>query len=378
MRPRPVLATAAATVVGIAMFVALAPAPAGAYTATPVNSRRVIGYSVKHRPIVAYRLGNPRSKIKALLLGQMHGDEHAGVRVARSIIKGTVSVEGIDLWVIPTMNPDGNVANTRQNAHHVDLNRNWPDHWAALTGMYYSGPEPLSEPETRAMRSFLLDIHPHYIVSLHQPLYGVDTTDGGALDHAFRDRLADNLNLPLKAFRCWGFCHGTMTGWYTTHRYGIAETVEFGWHPTLAYLTGRARKGIVHALGGHFGSLSAHNPRSAMYVGTGVGTARLHGWVFDFDATTAHVRYDAFRDGTLIRTGWAAQPSPVIDEKYGITGDHAYLFSVTAAPGPHTFCITFHNIGAGTTNPRRCSTVTVPAPSPSPTPTPTPSPSATA
>ena len=56
----------------------------------------------------------------------MHGDEHAGVTVADSIIHGKVSVEGINLWVIPTMNPDGNAAHTRQNAHEVDLNRNWP------------------------------------------------------------------------------------------------------------------------------------------------------------------------------------------------------------------------------------------------------------
>jgi hypothetical protein len=306
----------------------------------------------------------------------MHGDEHAGVRLARSIVNGDVSVEGIDLWVIPTMNPDGNARDTRQNAHHVDLNRNWPDHWAALTGMYYSGPEPLSEPETRAMRAFLLDIHPRYIVSLHQPLRGVDTTDGGALDHAFRDRLADNLNLPLKAFRCWGFCHGSMTGWYTTHRYGIAETVEFGWHPTTAYLTGPARKGIVAALGGRFGSLAAHNPRNSLSVTTSVGAARLHGWTFDVDAPTAHVHYAAYRDGVLVRSAWASLPSPGVDASFGITGDHAYAFSVSASAGRHTFCVTFNNIGAGTTNPRRCSTVSVPAPSPTPSPSPSPSTSA--
>lgn len=365
------LIAVAAAVISVALFV-INPAPAGAYAATPVNARRIIGYSVKGRPIVAYRLGDPRAKITAVLLGQMHGDEHAGVRVARSIVHGTVSVEGLNLWVVPTMNPDGNARNTRQNAHHVDLNRNWPDYWAPLTGMYYAGPKPLSEPETRAMRSFLLDVRPRYIVSLHQPLHGVDTTDGGALDKAFRNRLADNLNLPLKAFRCWGFCHGTMTGWYTTHRYGIAETVEFGWHPTDAYLTGRARRGIVAALGGHFGTLSAHNPRSALQIATSVSSVRLAGWAFDRDAPARSIQYTATRDGTVVRTGRAADPSPGIDELYGITGDHAYAFTVTASPGTHTFCIQFRNIGAGTANPRRCSTVTVPAP-PSPSPSPSPS-----
>src|SRR5205814_9450615 len=114
-------------------------------------------------------------------LGQMHGNEHAGVVLARSLVRRSRSIEGINLWVVPTMNPDGNIANTRQNAHHVDLNRNWRDIWRPLKGEYYSGPYPLSEPETRAMRRFLLAVKPRYLVSLHQPLHGVDTTDGGAL-----------------------------------------------------------------------------------------------------------------------------------------------------------------------------------------------------
>jgi hypothetical protein len=33
--------------------------------------------SVAGRPIVAYHLGDPRSRVKALIVGQMHGDEHA-------------------------------------------------------------------------------------------------------------------------------------------------------------------------------------------------------------------------------------------------------------------------------------------------------------
>jgi hypothetical protein len=150
------------------------------------------------------------------------------------------------------MNPDGNAADTRQNAHHVDLNRNWPNRWTELAGAYNSGPKALSEPETRAMYAFLKRVRPRYIVSIHQPLGGVDTTDGGALDPSFRNRLARNLGLKPKAFRCWSVCHGSMTGWYTARRYGIADTVEFGPHPTKTYLTGRARLGIITALGGGF------------------------------------------------------------------------------------------------------------------------------
>lgn len=39
---------------------------------------------------------------------------------------------GIDLWVLDDLNPDGAAADTRQNAHGVDLNRNFPYGWRSI------------------------------------------------------------------------------------------------------------------------------------------------------------------------------------------------------------------------------------------------------
>lgn len=319
---------------------------------TPVLGKRIIGYSVQRRPLIAYHLGNPDARRTALILGQMHGDEPAGVVVARSIIHGHRSVEGINLWVIPTMNPDGFAAGTRQNAHGVDLNRNWRHNWAHLTGQYYSGPRPMSEPETRAVARFIRTVRPRYVVSLHQPLYGVDKTAGrGRAYRKFRGALSRNLNLPIKDLNCWSVCHGNLSGWYADHHFGVAvETVEFGWTPTHRYLVGRARRGIVAALGGRFGSLAAHDPHVRVTITGGVRRVHLAGFARDRDDTAARLTYHVLADGHRVATGIANQPRRF---RHGINR------TLRAAAGNHRYCVVVENVGAGTHNPRVCDRVRI-------------------
>jgi protein MpaA len=228
-----------------------APAVPAADTTEPpptVVGVRRIGTSVQDRPIRAFRLGDPKATVKAVVLGAMHGNEKAGITVAHALRKGP-PVQGIDLWVVPTMNPDGVAANTRGNARGVDLNRNFRRKWAPLTGAYYSGTKPFSEPESRAFRDFVRKIQPRFIVSFHQPLYGV----GRSQDRKpFQRRLARNLGLPIKSFNCSGTCHGTMTSWYNHNFDGTAITVEFGSSPTKKYLRGKARRGTVRAVLGSY------------------------------------------------------------------------------------------------------------------------------
>ena len=229
-----------------------------------VIGTRVLGHSVDGRKIMAYHLGNPHARTRAVVLGQMHGDEHAGVRIAKAFLRGK-PVAGINLWVVPTMNPDGNAANTRANAHGVDLNRNWPHKWVRDRTRCYTGTDPLSrasgcnsgrrplsEPESRAMYKFLRAFRPTLMVSIHQPLDGVDTTDGGHRDPAFRNRLSRGLHLPAKPLRCFSTCHGNLTGWVTQHQSGAAITVEFGFHPTRNALRHTAPRAILAAFGGRY------------------------------------------------------------------------------------------------------------------------------
>jgi protein MpaA len=195
-------------------------------------AKKVIGHSVRGRPIVAWRLGEARGPTVVLIAG-MHGNEPAPTAILRTLRDGK-SVHGIDLWLVPRYNPDGLAAGTRRNARGVDLNRNYPYHWAPLTGSYYSGPRPRSEPETRAMIRFLNDVDPDWILSFHQPLHGVDT----AVERPrFARRVARALGLPTTTLDCGGVCHGTMTGWFNRHHQGFALTVEYGAHPSRHLMT---------------------------------------------------------------------------------------------------------------------------------------------
>lgn len=213
---------------------------------TIIGLRR-IGTSVHGRPIRAFHLGDPGAKVTAVILGSMHGDERAGIRVVDALRKGA-RIKGVNLWVIRTINPDGVARDTRGNARGVDLNRNFRHHWAPLSGSYYSGPRPYSEPESRALRDFLNDVKPRFMVSFHQPLHGVGRDDER---HAFQRRLARGLGLPIQAFHCSGTCHGTMTSWYNATHRGTAITVEFGSGPSRHYLRTRAVRGTLRAVFAH-------------------------------------------------------------------------------------------------------------------------------
>jgi murein peptide amidase A len=155
-----------------AAIAAAAPsAPAGP-EAQVAGEARVIGHSVQGRPITAIQLGDPAAERIALAVGMIHGDERAGLRIVDRIRERADEVQGVQLWVIPSVNPDGARAHERKNAHGVDLNRNFPHRWRGglpRSDGYYPGPGPASEPETKAVIDFVSQIKPQISVWYHQP-----------------------------------------------------------------------------------------------------------------------------------------------------------------------------------------------------------------
>jgi hypothetical protein len=121
-----------------------------------------IGKSVEGRDIVADSnfdlAGAIRPANITLIIGGLHGDEKATVAMVAAFREQWVATREIrtPLVIIPLANPDGFVANSRYNAHRVDLNRNCDLDWQ-VDCPEPSGPYPWSEPESQAIRDFIAD-----------------------------------------------------------------------------------------------------------------------------------------------------------------------------------------------------------------------------
>lgn len=225
----------------VAVAVALAVPPAAAASgavdagATVHEETRQFGSSVEGRPLVAVHRWRTGATRTTLVLGSMHGDERAGTGVVRRLRRLPLPA-GVDLWLVPTMNPDGAEADVRTNAHTVDLNRNFPRYWqqAGIGTSTWSGPFAASEPETRAVQALLQLVDPRTVLSFHQPLHGVDSYRAKSLPLV--RRLARALDLPVRSFDCAGGCHGTLTDWANDRLDGRAVTVELGDSPGGARL----------------------------------------------------------------------------------------------------------------------------------------------
>jgi protein MpaA len=128
-----------------------------------------VGGSVEGRAIRMTRVGDPAAPRKVLVIGCVHGNECAGLRIVARL-RRSAPPAGVQLLLVRTLNPDGYARRIRQNARGVDLNRNSSAGWRRLHGAYDSGPRPWSEPETRAIRRVILGERPALTVWYHQPL----------------------------------------------------------------------------------------------------------------------------------------------------------------------------------------------------------------
>jgi protein MpaA len=183
----------------------------GRHEPAPGSTRRVrLGTSARGRSIDAVEVGRARRPMAdVLVVGCVHGNEPAGMAVAR-IVRRTLAARQVDAWVIDDLNPDGRAAGTRVNGRGVDLNRNFPWRWrriGARGDLQYSGPHSLSEPEARIARRLILRVRPRISIWFHQPV-GVVDESGGSL--RVERRFSRLTGLPLRRLPRYP---GSAVGW---------------------------------------------------------------------------------------------------------------------------------------------------------------------
>jgi murein peptide amidase A len=130
-----------------------------------------LGATSSGLPIPAYRFGTATGP-SVLVLGGVHGDEPEGVEACLGLIQRWITGFPLRLrvTVVPALNIDGVLRSRRVNARGVDLNRNMATNdWSPETtsSSHHPGPAPNSEPETRALVSWLDDHRPVFVLSLH-------------------------------------------------------------------------------------------------------------------------------------------------------------------------------------------------------------------
>ena len=160
---------------------------------------RVIGWSVEGLPIRAHRVGFGNDHL--ILIGGIHGGyEWNTVLLSRQLLDYFKThhdevPKNISLHIITNANPDGLIRITRGralekvdfsavdtrpgrfNGNNVDLNRNWDFRWEPKaywgTREVDPGSAPFSEPETRALRDFILTLKPAQVVFFHSAARGI-------------------------------------------------------------------------------------------------------------------------------------------------------------------------------------------------------------
>ncbi|MEY4338729.1 MAG: hypothetical protein RLZ14_579 [Actinomycetota bacterium] len=214
-------------------------------TSTPVAGagdalgEEVIGTSAQGRPITAKNRAPPGATV-VLVVGVIHGNENAGLGVL-DLLDTMPLPPGLDLWLMPAMNPDGLANNVRGNGNGVDLNRNFPHDWTAIAqpgDWQYSGSGPASEPETQAFMAFTQRIAPVLTLWYHQDLFRISPSKGR--DAPLRQRYAELTGLPYESIT-GGKYTGVAATWIRTQvPEAMSFVIELG--PSLS-----AAEAAVHA-----------------------------------------------------------------------------------------------------------------------------------
>mgnify|MGYP000845307547 CR=1 FL=1 len=176
------------------------PDPTGTTASTPTETptptptlafsgQEVIGYSVLERPLEVYRFGTGEH-VHLIVAGIHGGYEWNTVELAYELIELLENEpervpSDKTLYILPNLNPDGYAKDKgydgRANANNVDLNRNWDHNWQidwARSGCWNyrpitGGEYAESEPEVRALKTFILEREVQALISYHSQMAAI-------------------------------------------------------------------------------------------------------------------------------------------------------------------------------------------------------------
>ncbi len=149
------------------------------------------------------------TKHRVYLDGGHHGNEFLGVEItlyyieelldlaSRGDATALAALASTELHVVPILNVEGNLRNTRVNLNGVDPNRNYDfGHTpCSIPGLTCGGPEPFSESEIRANADYVWSIVPDLWLSMHTGIEvlfypaGDPFPDGQTVDQALFDAM---------------------------------------------------------------------------------------------------------------------------------------------------------------------------------------------
>lgn len=227
----------------------------------------VIGTSVQGRSINAYTYGTGKTQIA--FVGGVHGGyEWNSVVLAYKLLdyldaNPTAVPENLTVTVIPSANPDGVykvtgkngrftsvdvstdkeiLASGRFNANNVDLNRNFDCKWKSESTwqdkIVSGGKSVFSEPESRAIRNFVLENNPVAVVFWHSQSGAVYASqcEKGILPETLNIMNAYSKASGYKAVKTFNAyaTSGDSEGWLAS--IGVpAITVELTTHETIEW-----------------------------------------------------------------------------------------------------------------------------------------------
>ncbi len=271
--------------IGIFAFVRKGSAPAPVVVqpiekVSPVH--KVLGTSVQGRAIDSYTYGTGETHL--VFVGGMHGGyEWNSVLLAYQFMdyldaNPNVIPKNITVAVIPDANPDGvykvvgkegrftmadvkgteeSQAPGRFNAHNVDLNRNFDCKWQPESmwkgNKVSAGTRPFSEPETKAIRDFVLAYKPVAAIFWHSQANAVYASEckKGILPKTLTimNTYAQAAGYPaVKSFDAYAIT-GDSEGWLASINIP-AITVELKTHETVEWDKNLAG---IKALLGYYG-----------------------------------------------------------------------------------------------------------------------------